>query len=211
MSTPTSKMGPFLGFLFGVGATLILKPSPPQLLAPAADTKVAAAYTKNGFGNVIMSSQRRKGYSKCYENFVTSRTSALQLAKSLPDSSVLQEDLAPEQRTEGALIFVFHVRESGELQDFDLAIDELHDATFTECIKKALTGIRFTPPPLGINRYISYEMNFKTEETLKKEREQKANQAPYTLVPTPNTPDQNSSLPTDQAEGGILEKDQSGR
>jgi hypothetical protein len=215
----------FGGLLLGILLTLVLRPASPILLAPAADNKVSAAYTRNGFGNVIMAPERRRRYSSCYEEFVKLRKAQLDAAKKgsdvAKDAAALkpkteleiasadktdsrnQQGLHPEERTEGSLVYVFHVKENGELIDYELANDGLRDKHFSTCIEKAFENIRFNPPPLGINRYIAYEMTFKTEETLKREREERGNQAPYTLVPTPGgiEPTPMEAKPADQSPG----------
>jgi hypothetical protein len=77
---------------------------------------------------------------------------------------------------------VFHVGESGEKLSHELAESEIGDSTFVNCVDRALKDLRFLPPPLGINRFLAHEFTFKSEQTFKREIEERKNQEPLVLV-----------------------------
>ena len=185
----------WLGLIAGALLVQLLKDKP-LILAPAGDTKISSAYMRNGFANILMATERRQQYSQCYENFVKDREShAAQNLKNLttrgtPNTPPTpQLELPARERVEGSLTYIFQVRENGELVDYELANDEFKDLKFSKCIQTAFKDLRFLPPPLGINRFIAYEMSFKKDETIKKELEEKKASSPLTLVPTPGGTD----------------------
>ena len=193
MNISFKDQGLWLGLAAGAILIYAFKERP-VLLAPAGETKIASAYMRNGFSNLLMTPERRKQYSTCYESFVKDRESVKQPSQLVqpPSASPADEikpttqlELPATERTEGSLTYVFHLRENGELIEYELANDEFKDMRFSKCIQTALKDLRFLPPPLGINRYIAYEMTFKKDETLRKELEEKKSSSPLTLVPTP--------------------------
>ena len=186
----------WLGLVAGAALIYAFREKP-VLLAPAGETKIASAYMRNGFANLLMTPERRKQYSMCYESFVKERESLKQPTQSPASDAkaphttaepnpTTQLELPAAERTEGSLTYVFQLKENGELIEYDLANDELKDIRLTKCIQNAFKNLRFLPPPLGINRYIAYEMSFKKDETLRKEIEEKKTSSPLTLVPTPS-------------------------
>jgi len=193
MNISIKENGLLLGFIAGAVLVYVFKDSP-VLLAPAGETKVASAYMRNGFGNILMAPERRKQFSVCYESFVKDRESLKQATSSNhppaaggsgETKQTTQLELPPTERVEGSLTYVFQIKENGELINYELANDEFKDMRFSKCIQSAFKNLRFLPPPLGINRYVAYEMTFKKDETLKKELEEKRTSSPLTLVPTP--------------------------
>lgn len=194
----------WLGLVAGAALIYVFKEKP-VLLAPAGETKIASAYMRNGFANLLMAPERRKQYSMCYESFVKDRESLKQPAQppaaTTPDATAetkptTQLELPATERTEGSLTYVFQLKENGELIEYDLANDEFKDMRFTKCIQTAFKNLRFLPPPLGINRYIAYEMSFKKDETLRKELEEKKTSSPLTLVPTPGGVESSEEKPS---------------
>jgi len=163
------------------------------LMAPAGDTKILSSYIRNGFANRLMSKDRRVHYSKCYDNFI--KQAELKAPSTTPQSDGgTTLSTQPTKTLEGLLTYVFHLTEDGKIIDFELAENELNDSSFAKCVEKAFEKLRFLPPPLGINRYLAYEMSFKKDETYLKELEEKKSNPPITLVPTPpkETPESNS-------------------
>ena len=70
----------------------------------------------------------------------------------------------------------------GSLLNYELAESSFRDKSFSSCIADSFEGLRFLPPPLGINRFLAHEFVFKTDETFMREMEERKNQAPLTLV-----------------------------
>lgn len=94
-------------------------------------------------------------------------------------------------RFSGKITLVFHADEDGALLNFELTDSDFQDKSFSKCIAETFDGLRFLPPPLGINRYLAHEFVFKTGDTFKREVEDRKNQAPLTLFtatpePVPN-------------------------
>jgi hypothetical protein len=189
MIETTKHYGIWIGTIIGIIGTIWFKEST-IIQTPISDSKIQSNYMRNGFSNILMAPTRRRSYSNCYENFVKTRSTATSRTESAANASSLnskQEELPSNERIEGSLTYVFHLAEDGKVNHFDLAVDELSDQTLSNCIEQAFKGVRFLPPPLGINRYIAYEMTFKRDETLKREQAEKQNNPPLTLVPTPNS------------------------
>jgi hypothetical protein len=147
------------------------------VMAPAPDNKAEQAYRRNGFGDKIMSQERRKALSTCYKTML--RSNGYDEARPTPKPGTNPETA---ENFEGKVTFVFHVAEDGALNKFKLAESDFRDSKFTDCISNSLAGLRFLPPPLGINRFLAHEFVFKSDETFKREMEERKNQAPLTLV-----------------------------
>ncbi|NBW82707.1 hypothetical protein EBR21_13225 [bacterium] len=163
---------------------------PVILMSPAADNKVEQAYRRSGFGDRIMSTERKKSLSNCYKNML--RSNGYDEARPTPKAGDTGE-LLPA--FEGKVTFVFNVGEDGKMIDHDLVDSDFHDREFLNCIEKSLEGVRFLPPPLGINRYLAHEFVFKSDETFRREMEERKNQSPLTLVTaTPTSP---ANVPVD--------------
>jgi hypothetical protein len=177
------------GLAFVGVATIVaytLGPRNVIVMTPAPDNKAEQAYRRNGFGDKIMSQERRKALSVCYKTML--RSNGYDEARPTPKPGTNPETA---NNFEGKVTFVFHVAEDGALNKFELADSDFRDTKFTDCISKSLAGLRFLPPPLGINRYLAHEFVFKSDETFKREMEERKNQAPLTLVtatPTPESP-----------------------
>ena len=169
----------------GLAIAQVMAPSP-VLMAPSPYNKLEQAYRRNGFGDKIMSIDRRAELSSCYKEML--RNNGYDEVKPTPKAGTHSNK--PES-FEGKLTFVFHVDEDGSLLKFELADSDFQDKNFSNCIAKTFDGLRFLPPPLGINRYLAHEFIFKTDDTFKREMEERKNQAPLTLFtatpePVPN-------------------------
>ena len=171
-----SVWGIVVGLVVGFGlctavgmGTFVLRQLSPAALFPAPDSKVEQAYRRSGFGDLLMTSARREAFSNCYKKFVEMRTQK---------SSAVN--------LEGRLVYVFQVAEDGKVKSIELAVDEFKDTTLDACVQVEFDGLRFLPPPLGINRHIAHEFTFKKEETFQKEQEARKNKPALELVvPTP--------------------------
>lgn len=124
-----------------------------------------------------MSLERRTALSTCYKAML--RNNGYDEVNPTPKPGVTSG--LPES-FEGKVTFVFEIAENGRMQGFELADSDFRDKGFTECISKSFSGLRFLPPPLGINRFMAHEFVFKTDSTFKRELEERRNQAPLTLV-----------------------------
>jgi hypothetical protein len=152
------------------------------MMSPAPDNKTEQAYRRSGFGDRLMSIDRRNQLSECYKTML--RNNGYDENSPTPKPGVV--DGADTPGFEGKVTFVFHVGEDGTMLSFELIDSEFSDTSFGRCLTKAIEGTRFLPPPLGINRYLAYDFVFKSDETYKKEMEERKNQAPLLLVtPTP--------------------------
>jgi hypothetical protein len=195
-----------LGLLLG-----LIFQRPITLMAPAGDTKIMSSYIRNGFANRLMSKERRTLYSKCYDSFLKEVELKIPLNTPAPaaipttnqattatnnpvPTPTTGTDLsaAPEKTIEGILTYVFHLTEDGKIIEYELAVNELENKRFSDCVEKGFEKLRFLPPPLGINRYVAYEMSFKKDETYLKELEDRKSNPPITLVPTPPKENQES-------------------
>jgi hypothetical protein len=174
-----SKITPAILLLAGIGlfAVISVKSRDVIVMTPAPDNKTEQAYRRNGFGDKIMSQERRKSLTACYKSML--RNKGYDEARPTPKSGVNSEK---QENFEGKVTYVFHVAEDGLLKNFELADSDFKDDTFTRCISDSLKGLRFLPPPLGINRFLAHEFVFKSDETFKREMEERKNQSPLTLV-----------------------------
>ncbi|NBO38730.1 hypothetical protein EBU99_09115 [bacterium] len=169
-----------VGLVLGVGIAFIFhlaRSDKPVLMSPAPDNKVEQAYRRNGFGDKIMSAERRKALSTCYKTMLREAGYDEVNPTPKPGTSNEKADIF-----EGKVTFVFHVEEDGKLKNFELADSDFRDTDFTNCIATSFKGLRFLPPPLGINRFLAHEFIFKSDETFKRENEERKNQTPLTLV-----------------------------
>jgi hypothetical protein len=166
--------------------------SKPVIMSPAGDNKIEQAYRRSGFGDRLMSVERRKKFSTCYKLML----SANGYDEINPTPKPGDTSDAATNAYEGKVTFVFHLAEDGRLIDFEHVDSEISDKNFIRCLTKAIEGTRFLPPPLGVNRYLAYDLVFKSDETYKREIEERKNQAPLLLVtPTPGGASDASSQP----------------
>ncbi|MEN9825627.1 MAG: hypothetical protein RI953_1372 [Pseudomonadota bacterium] len=184
----TSVFSLFLATLFVFVLDHLRRPI--VLMSPASDNKAEQAYRRIGFGDRIMSTERKKSLSLCYKDMLRSNG----YDESRPTPKPESHGESPGA-FEGKVTFVFHVAEDGRMNGYDLADSDFLDREFLNCIEKSLNGVRFLPPPLGINRYLAHEFVFKSDETFKREMEERKNQAPLTLVTA--TPPSPSNSPVD--------------
>jgi len=162
--------------VIGIIATQ-LQPRKTVMMTPAPDNKTEQAYRRNGFGDKIMSVERRKQLSACYKTML--RNNGYDEARPTPKPGANPETTP---NFEGKITFVFQVDEDGSMLKYELADSDFRDTNFSDCISKSLAGVRFLPPPLGINRFLAHEFVFKSEDTFKREMEERKNQSPLTLV-----------------------------
>ena len=154
-----------------------LQPRKTVVMTPAPDNKTEQAYRRNGFGDKIMTVERRKQLSACYKTML--RSNGYDEARPTPKPGSNPESTPS---FEGKVTFVFQVDEDGSMLNHELADSDFRDTSFSDCISKSLVDIRFLPPPLGINRFLAHEFVFKSEDTFKREMEERKGQSPLTLV-----------------------------
>ena len=166
--------------IFGAAVIFVLAQIRSQktiVMTPAPDNKAEQAYRRSGFGDKIMTMERRKTLSACYKTML--RNNGYDEARPTPKPNA-SPDTAPS--FEGKVTFIFQVDENGSMLNYELADSDFRDKAFSDCISASLAGIRFLPPPLGINRFLAHEFVFKSDETFKREMDERKNQAPLTLV-----------------------------
>ncbi len=180
----------------GILAGLLLGPlffgrSTPQIsmMSPAPDAKVEQNYRRSGFGDRLMSLERRKNFSDCYKTMLRNNGYNENSPTPKPGS-----EMEARNTFEGKVTTVFHLDEDGTVLNYEVIDSEITDRVFVRCIQSALKGSRFMPPPLGINRHIAYDLMFRSDEAFRKEMEEKRNQPPLALITaTPGT--QNAPQP----------------
>jgi hypothetical protein len=142
--------------------------SAPQVIhTGVADPSVLNSYMRTGVAERIMTTERRGLLGDCYQNH-------LMEAPKNPGSS----------KEEGKIIVLFEVAENGSILSSEVIDNELKSQNLQNCVMGSLSGVRFLPPPLGINRYIAYDFNFKQEETLAREMEELKSAPTIELIPS---------------------------
>lgn len=137
-----------------VGMNLKSSPEPlsaaPAMQAPAGDAKLAQTYKEK----VVV--------KKIYDNAKDIQTCYLAYLETKPTL------------TEGAMDILLKVEEDGSIGSVKVTHDEFKNSTFEDCIVAKLSSYYLAPPPLGINRYISHTLAFKSEATALKEAKENA-------------------------------------
>lgn len=84
---------------------------------------------------------------------------------------------------EGVVKILFKVEENGFAEKIKITQSDFDNSNLSKCILDKFKNTFFSPPPLGINRYISHDLVFKLEETALKELKEKEllNQPPKVL------------------------------
>lgn len=163
---------------FVLGAIALNKSSPNiELMTPAADAKTEQNYRRAGLGDRLMNGERRRMFSDCYKSML--RNSGFDETNPTPKPG---SELEGKDSFEGKVTIIFHISENGTMLSHELVESEIPDKAFQRCVYNAIKGTRFMPPPLGINRYIAYDLMFRSDESFRKEMEEKRNQAPLALV-----------------------------
>ena len=116
---------------------------------PADDGKLAKNYKQNELQKTI--GKNSKFIQKCYFDLLDKKPAV----------------------TEGIVTFLIKVEEDGRISSAKATQNELGDNDLGECISAILTTFYLAPPPYGINRYISHELVFQSEETAKREAEKR--------------------------------------
>ncbi|MEN9811214.1 MAG: hypothetical protein RLZZ488_2781 [Pseudomonadota bacterium] len=177
-------VGLFLGIYASAGRAPQSSGQSVVLMAPAPDPKTELAYRRNGFADRIMTVQRREALTNCYTEFL--KSNGIDESNSAATKTATGADLS---KFEGKVTYVFQIAENGEKITHEIVDSQISDRNFLGCIEVALRGVRFLPPPLGINRYLSHEFTFKSEQTYRKEMEEKKSQEPLVLITvTPKAP-----------------------
>jgi hypothetical protein len=139
-----------------IGKNLVSNPAPTQ----ADDGKVAKEYKERSLVKVIR--DNAKDLQECYLDFLADRPTVL----------------------EGNIEIVVQVEEDGEIDSAKIVKNDFENKIFESCLSAKLENYYLPPPPLGINRYISHTLSFKSEETaLKEERERKEKEKLPKLIP----------------------------
>lgn len=127
---------------------------------PASDEKLAKSYKEDNLVKNIR--DNAKELQVCYLSYL---------------------DTKPGLK-EGTMNLLIKVEENGQLSDVQITRDQFENKDFESCLIKKIEKFYFNPPPLGINRYISHELGFKSEETaLKESKERLEKNRPPKVLP----------------------------
>lgn len=135
------------------------------------DPKVQQAYIRSGVSERIMTQPRRAKLGACYQEFVVRRGEG-----------------NSQEPGEGKISVVFEIAENGVMKGYEIIDNELGDDDLQSCLESQLEGVRFLPPPLGINRYIVYDFFFKKDETVRREMEEHNSRPALELIPATPAP-----------------------
>jgi hypothetical protein len=124
--------------------------NPQVMQTPADDGKLAQTYKEKVVTKVIH--DNALDLQKCYLNFLDKKPTI----------------------TEGDMSILLKVEEDGSISSAKITKNNFQDNSFAECVSKKFESYYFSPPPLGINRYISHVLAFKSEATAEKEAKERA-------------------------------------
>ena len=158
-------VGILVGVVVGKGSGTAPSSSSHQApsFAPADDGKLAKEYKEKVLLKVIR--DQAKDLQVCY----------FALLEKKPKIS------------EGILDYIIKVEEDGRISEAKLIKNEFEDDDMGSCVTKKILSYYLSPPPYGINRFIAHTLAFKSEETAKKEAEERAknNQPPKVMPVNP--------------------------
>lgn len=151
-------IGILLGIIFGRTTSTTTAPVVNQ--TPADDGKLAKEYKEKNLVKVIK--DNAKSLQVCYFAFLDKKPSV----------------------TEGVMDILIKVEEDGKISSARITKDEFIDKDFESCLISKFNNFYLAPPPLGINRYMSHVLAFKSEATaLKEEKEWQENNKPPMMLP----------------------------
>ena len=79
---------------------------------------------------------------------------------------------------------LFKVEENGFVGKVQVTENNFKNSKLSECILEKFENIYLSPPPLGINRFISHDLAFKLEETaIKDAAERELRNTPPKVLP----------------------------
>lgn len=142
-----------IGILIGMNLGKNSSPlvHPPQVMqTPADDGKLAQTYKEKVVMKVIH--DKAKDLQTCYFDFLEKKPSI----------------------TEGEMGILFKVEENGSISSVKITENSFQDNVFGDCVSKKFESYYLSPPPLGINRYISHVLAFKSEAAAEKEAKERA-------------------------------------
>ena len=117
---------------------------------PADDGKLAQSYKEKVVTKVIR--DNAKDLQVCYLDLLTKKPVI----------------------TESEMELLFKVEEDGKISSAKITQNGFHDEPFAACVIKKMESYYLSPPPLGINRYISHTLAFKSEATAAKDAKERA-------------------------------------
>ncbi|MFP5387378.1 MAG: AgmX/PglI C-terminal domain-containing protein [Bacteriovoracia bacterium] len=139
-----------------IGKNLVSTSTPSQL----DDGKIAKEYKERSLVKVIR--DNAKDLQKCYLDFLATRPTM----------------------QEGDIEIVVEVEEDGEIDSAKIIKNDFNNGDFESCLSDKLEDYHLPPPPLGINRYLSHTLSFKSEETaLREAKERKEKEKLPKLIP----------------------------
>ena len=89
-------------------------------------------------------------------------------AKDIQECYLALLESGPKMK-EGNLTVLIKVEEDGKISSAKVTKNDFLDKGIESCVSKKLESYYLAPPPVGINRFISHNLAFKTEETAEKE------------------------------------------
>lgn len=137
-----------VGYLLGSSGST----SSDQQYALPADSKVAKDYKREEIVKTIR--DNAKDIQKCYLDYLK---------------------IEREQK-EGTITVLFLLNEDGSVSKSSVIKNEFSDDEFGQCAAQKIASYHFAPPPLGINRNISHDLAFMTQETAEAMAKERAEQ-----------------------------------
>lgn len=135
-------------------------PAPAIYQQPADDGKLSKSYKEENL--VAKIREKGKELQACYFTYL---------------------ETSPEIK-EGVVKILFKVEENGFVGNTQVTANDFKNSKLNECILEKFENTYLSPPPLGINRYISHDLAFKLEETaLKEAKERELRNHPPKILP----------------------------
>lgn len=133
------------------------------LMQAPADEKAAKGFKDKIISKVIR--DNAKDIQKCYFEFLNKKP----------------------QVSEGEIDILIELKENGKVGSVEVTRNQFNDESFGSCVAEKIDSYFFAPPPIGINRFISHTLAFKSEETALREAKERAekNKPPMMLPVKP--------------------------
>lgn len=149
-----------IGVLIGVLITQKPQQAPVVYQQPADDGKLAKTYKEENL--VVKIRNKGKEIQTCYFDYL---------------------ETSPETK-EGVVKILFKVEEDGFVGKMQITDNDFKNTKIEKCILEKLENMYLSPPPLGINRFISHDLAFKLEETaIKEAKEREERNKPPKVLP----------------------------
>jgi len=80
-------------------------------------------------------------------------------------------------KTEGSVFVVMKVEDDGSLSSVKIARSDFMENQMNHCLSAKIEKYHFAPPPMGINRFFSHTLSFKSEENAMREAKERKQEA----------------------------------